>query len=420
MVPRHLSSALLDALDDRPVVLIHGPRQAGKTTLVRSVAETTRPARYLTLDDAAVLAAAKADPAGFIAGLEGPVVLDEVQRVPELFPAIKVSVDRNRRPGRFLLTGSADVLLLPRLSESLAGRMEILTLWPLSLGEIEGVVEGFVDALFGDTTPSLPRGSAGDRDVIPRILRGGYPELLEKASEDRRRAWFGSYLTSILQRDVRDLSSIEDLSALPRLLSLLASRPMALLNFADLARSSGLAQSTLKRYLTLLEATFLFRTLPAWFANLGKRLTKAPKTLLTDTGLLAHLLALDAERLKSDRGHLGGLLENLVVVELTKQLAWSAARPGLFHYRTHQGDEVDIVLEHPSGRLVGIEVKASETIAAEHLRGLKALAQATGKRFHRGVLLYLGREVVPFGPRLHVLPVAAIWRWAARAGNEGR
>ena len=417
MILRHAAVRLRKALADRPVVLLHGARQTGKTTLVRALAAAEHPARYVTFDTLTALSAARGDPAGFLAGIEGPVVLDEVQRVPDLFVAIKAEVDRRRDPGRFLLTGSANVLLVPRLSESLAGRMEIVPLWPFSQGEIERVVEGFVDAMFDEAAPALgaaPRGVA----LAERVLRGGFPEAVAMGSAERRGAWFDAYLTTILGHDVRDLANIEGLTELPRLLALVAARPMALLNYAELVRSAGLAQSTLKRYFALLEAVFLVRTLRPWHANIGKRLVKTPKILLCDSGLAAHLMGIDDARLAQDRMLLGGLLESFVAMEITKQIGWSTAAPALHHFRTHEGDEVDLVLERRSGALVGIEVKSAATVTGTDFKGLRALAQAAGRRFHRGVVLYTGTEVVPFGPRLHAVPIEALWRWGARRSRR--
>jgi predicted AAA+ superfamily ATPase len=410
MLERHIAPSLLEALADTPVVLLHGARQTGKSTLVQWVATEKHPARYLTFDDAGVLAAARHDPAGFLAGLEAPLVLDEVQRVPELFLTIKGVVDRDRRPGHFLLTGSANVLLLPRLSESLAGRMEILTLWPFSQGEIEGRREGFVDGVFAETLPRLTDEGTDRGDLTRRLLTGGYPEILERETTPRRSAWFGSYITTILQRDVRDLAHIEGLTALPRLLALLAARVMALVNSAELSRSIGLPLSTLKRYMALLEQTFLIQMVPASSGNLGKRLVKAPRLLLSDSGLAAHLLGADAERLARDPRLLGSLLENFVAMELRKQIAWSRTRPQMFHFRTQTGQEVDLVLEDRSGRIVGIEVKAGATVDSRDFRGLWSLAEAVGRRFRRGVVLYTGSAAIPFGANLHALPISALWR----------
>lgn len=414
MLARHATHRLRTALADRPVVLLHGARQTGKTTLVRAVAEELG-ARYVTLDNLTMLAAARADAAGFLAGFTQPLVLDEVQRAPELLLAIKAAVDRQRTPGRFLLTGSANVLLLPRVAESLAGRMEIVNLWPFSQGEIEGAIEGFIDAVFADEPPVLGR-SASSARLTDRVVRGGYPEAFPIESAERRHAWFDGYVTTILQRDVRDLARIEGLTELPRLLSVLASRPMAQLNFADLSRGTGLPQTTLKRYFALLETVFLVRLLPPWYANIGKRLVKTPKVLLADTGLAAHLMGIDETRMAQDRALLGGLLESFVTMELVKQAGWSVDPPALYHFRTHEGDEVDLVLERRGGALVGIEVKSAATVTAADFKGLRALAEVAGRRLRRGIVLYTGAEVVPFGAGFLALPVEALWRWRGQPG----
>ncbi len=413
MYKRFLRPLLLAALEDTPVVFLNGARQTGKSTLVRDLAEGERPARYLTFDDAAVLAAARHDPAGFIAGLEGPVIIDEVQLVPDIFPALKFAVDRDRRPGRFLLTGSANVLLLPRVSESLAGRMEILTLWPLSQGEIEGIEENLVDRLFSTpfTLPQTSSKGAGTRaDLLDRVARGGYPEAFGRKTEERRRDWFGSYITTILQRDVREIANIEGLTDLPRVLKLLATRASSLHNLADISRSIDIPQSTLRRYLTLLEATFLLSPLPAWSSNMGKRMIKAPKLALSDTGLLTYLLGANKERLAQDSDALGRSLENFVVTELRKQSSWGKTKPQLFHFRMQAGQEVDVVMEDAAGHLIGVEVKASATVTSGDFKGLRALQELTGNRFIRGVMLYTGTEAVPFGADLFALPIASLWR----------
>lgn len=408
MYRRIILQPLKTALGDSPVVLINGARQTGKTTLVQALEEERA---YLTFDDAGVLSAAKEDPAGFLAGFTGPVTLDEIQHVPELFPAIKAIVDRKRTPGRFLLTGSANVLLLPRLSESLAGRMEILTLWPLAQTEIEGRTNrNLLDRLFAEELHFGPLPEVTRADLIRRVMAGGYPEPMARTDEARRRAWFGSYLTTILQRDVRDMANIEGLTVLPRLLSLLASRTGALLNLADISRTSGLAYTTLTRYMTLLEATFLVQPLPSWSANLGTRMVKSPKLLLSDTGLAASLLGLTAERLASDGPLFGALLETFVAMELRKISGRSAQAIQFFHYRTKAGEEVDALLEDGAGRLVSVEVKASATVTSSDFKGLRALANAAGERFVRGLVLYAGNQVIPFGERLHAVPLSLLWQ----------
>lgn len=241
-----------------------------------------------------------------------------------------------------------------------------------------------------------------------RIINGGYPEAVSRTKEDRRRAWFESYITTILQRDIRDLANIEGLTSLPRLLAIIASRSPALLNFSELSRTLAMPQSTLKRYMTLLEATFLIQHLPAWSGNLGKRLVKTSKLVMSDTGLMAHLLGANKER-PATGGIIGPLLENFVVMELIKQITWSSIKPQIFHFRTQTGQEVDIVLEDRAGKLVGIEVKASSTVTAQDFKGLRVLAETTGKRFHRGIVLYTGAESLPFGPELYAIPVNSLW-----------
>jgi uncharacterized protein len=407
LYPRNIATSLLESLQDTPVVLLVGARQTGKSTLVQSLSDVNA-SRYINLDDAALQTAAKDDPQGFLKGLTGRVIIDEIQRAPELFLAIKSEVDRNREPGRFLLTGSANVLLLPRLSESLVGRMEIHTLWGLSQGELNGVKEGFISSLFADTfdlSKIPPSQSLNKQQAAEIITRGGYPESIRR-SAPRRQGFFGGYITTLLQRDIRDLAEIEGLSELPTLLSLLAARTSNLVNYSELSRSSALAQTTLKRYLRLFEASYLTTILPAWASNYSKRLVKSGKLVMCDTGLASFLIASDAIETSS---LFGSLLESFVVMELQKQLGWSRIKPRLFHYRTHSGGEVDIVLERGQ-ELVAIEVKAKVSLNNKDIAGLKAFAEDSGKRLKRGVILYLGDESVPFSDKLIALPLSSLWQ----------
>jgi len=410
MIQRHMLDALRAALADTPAVFLAGPRQAGKSTLAQSLCEGRSGRRYLTFDDAAVMAAARRDPAGFLSGLERDVVLDEVQRAPELFLALKSSIDRDRRAGRFLLTGSAGILVVPQVAEALAGRVEILNLWPFSQGEIEGKLENFIDASFSDRFPPDIDKTVSRRALCEAIVRGGFPEARGRAAAERRDAWFRSYVSTLLSRDVRDLATIEGLSELPHLLRLLSERTGGLLNYADVSRSTALPQSTVKRYMTLLEGLFLIRRVPPWSGNRTVRLVKAPKIYLVDTGLASHLVDADVETLMERPERLGSLLEAFVAGEIVKQIGWSHSRPGIHHFRTHIGREVDIVLEDRRGRCVAIEVKAAASIGPGDMKGIDAFASAAGRRFHRGVLLYTGRETVPFSTNLHALPISALWR----------
>lgn len=409
LVPRRLAARVRAALADTPVVIVNGARQTGKSTLAQQLIAEGHPAAYLTLDDAVVLSAARGDPTGFIAELRGPVVIDEVQHAPELFPAIKAAVDRDRQPGRFLLTGSADVLLLPRMAEWLAGRSEILTLWALSQSELARSQGTFVDGMFAKDLPSVLGAADLRGDVLRRAVAGGYPEVVARTAPERRRAWFSSYVTTILQRDIRDVSEITGLTAMPRLLSLLAARSMSILNMAELSRAAEVAHRTLVRYVALLETIFVVQRIPAWSGNIGRRLIRHPKVTLNDTGLLAHLLGLDAERFASDPTLAGPLVETFAAVEIAKGIGWSHAQPRLHHFRSGSGEEVDLVLERADGTIVGIEVKASSTVEERDLRGLRALAAATKRKFRRGLVLYTGRQSVPFGSEFWAVPMTALW-----------
>lgn len=418
MYTRHLYHALQSALGDARVVLLNGARQTGKSTLARQVAEE-RGGQYLTLDDPATRALATSDPGALIETGAAFTVIDEVQYAPALFPAIKRAVDTDPRPGRFLLTGSANVFLVPKLAESLAGRMEILPLHPLSQAEMGDSDSNLVDRLFdahGWRTVTLPINRI---DVANRIVAGGFPEAVTRSPGERRDAWFRGYVASILQRDIRDLAHIEGLTDMPRLLSLLAARPSALMNMSEVSRASGIAHSTLRRYLSLLEATFLLQPLPAWSTNIGKRLVKSPKIHLLDTGLTAHLAGLTDTDALTRAPALGPMLESFVVQEIRKHLAWSRQQATAWHYRSAAGQEVDLVLEAPGQRIVGVEIKATANISAGDFSGLRALADTGGEKFVCGVLFYLGENVLPFGNKLWAVPVSAFWQQPAGQDRFG-
>src|ERR1700723_901030 len=365
MFRRHIIYRLLFAFAGTPAVFVNGARQPGKSPLAQSRELAGQGRHYLTFDDPSILAAAKRDPNGFVAGLNMPVTLDEVQHVPEIFPVIKAAIDRKRQPGQFLLTGWANVMLLPKLSESLAGRMEVLTLWPFSQGEIHGVRESFVDTLFSPKPVGWTGKTAtvGRDELLETVLAGGYPLAVARHSATRRDAWFQSYVMTMLQRDIRDLANIADITAVPRLLSVVAARAGGLLNFANLSRSVALPQRTLQRYFALLEATFLVQLLRPWSRNIGKRVIQTPKVYLNDSGLLAYLLGATVDRVKTDGNVAGVLLENFAVMELRKQSTWSGVQAEVFYWRTASGQEVDVVLEDRAGRIVGLEIKAVATLS---------------------------------------------------------
>jgi len=409
MFARMLQGQVLEAIKDTPVVFVAGSRQTGKSTLVQAVQAGLPDSGYRTMDDLNTLASARRDPKGFVEALPSRAFLDEVQRAPEVFLPIKAAVDRDRRPGRFVLTGSANVLALPRVSDSLAGRMEILTLWPLAQAEIEGTSPEFIDACFSGQAGSL-RGPVRSRTtLLQRVSAGGYPEILARATRQARARWFDGYLTTLVQRDVRDLAQIEGVIQLPPLLATLAARAGSPLNFADLGRNLAMNQMTVKRYIALFEALFLAVTLPPWSDNLGKRLAKTAKIYFNDAGLLAHLLGVDADGLAHQSVSKGALVENFAVMELMKLAANSQARPSLFHFRTSSGQEVDVVMETRRRDLVGVEIKSAATVADADFRGLHNLAAIVGKRLRAGIVLYAGRETLPFGDRMWAVPLEALW-----------
>ncbi len=407
--PRFALPRLREALADTPVVLIHGPRQCGKTTLALDVGEA-QGFSYVSFDDAVTLTAAQTDPAGFVADLPPRTVLDEVQRVPGLFTAIKMAVDRNRTPGRFILTGSANVLLVPKLADSLAGRMEIHRLYPLAQCEIARKEPGFLAALFGASF-KVRSGERLGAELVERIVAGGYPAALARASAYRRAVWYRDYLESLIQRDVQDLARISSLDVLPRLLKLVAAQTAKLLNVTHLAAPFQLSRPTIGDYVTLLERVFLLERLPPWHSNRLSRLVKTPKVHIGDTGLAASLLGLSAADLAQDRMTLGALLETFVLQELRRQASWEVEPTSFYHFRDKDGAEVDIVLERGS-RVAGVEVKASGTVTPSDFRGLRKLKEATGDRFAGGVVLYDGEVTAGFGDELYAVPIRALWETA--------
>jgi hypothetical protein len=403
---RHLAPRLREALADTPAVLIHGPRQSGKTTLARTVGEP-RAYRYVSFDDEPTLKAAHNDPVGFVARLPARTILDEVQRVPQIFTSLKAAIDKRRTPGRYILTGSANVLLVPRLADSLAGRMGMLRLHPLAQTELERAQPRFIDALFGGSfrTGITERLGSG---LARRIVAGGYPAALARATAARRSAWYRDYIETEIQRDVRDLARIHSLEALPKLLAVAASYTARLINVADLSAPFELTRQTVHDYVTLLERVFLLERLPAWHSNSLSRLVKRPKLHMGDTGIACALLGMDAPALEKDRAALGAMVETFVLQELRRQADGGIEHIGFFHFRDRDDFEVDIVLER--GRSVaGVEVKAAASVNEGDLRGLRKLQDAAGKAFTCGVVLYDGTATIPFGERLFAVPIRLLW-----------
>lgn len=408
MFKRFILDILTKAVKRSRVILINGARQTGKTTLMRLL-QQNHSFTYITLDDELTFLAAKANPTNFIASYKKPLIIDEIQRVPELFLAIKMDVDVHQDPGRFVVTGSANPLLLPRLGDSLAGRMEVLNVMPLSQGELCGEKEQFIPAVFNEWQWSEPEHVIPQHDIYKKIIVGGYPAAVACANEEDRLVWMRNYLNLILQRDVRDLMSIEKIAELPRLLWLLANRSASLLNVSEVARDAKLEMKTMQRYITLLETIFLIHVYPAWSTNISQRFIKSPKLSMVDTGLLAYLLNVSHEKTHSTQMAMGKLVENFVVAELLKQASWSEPYVRVFHSRTIGGHEIDIVLEDPSGRVVCIEVKASSTVQLSDAKGLIYMRDKLGDQYIQGIVLYTGAHAIPLDDRIWCVPIQSLW-----------
>jgi predicted AAA+ superfamily ATPase len=405
MFSRLAETELRDALADTPVVLLHGPRQTGKSTLAQVVGASVG-ASYVSLDDPIPRALAVQDPAGLFNGYSSTLIVDEVQRAPELFLALKSAVDRDRRPGRFLLTGSANVLTLPKLADSLAGRISIIDLRPLAQSEIEGCQTNLIDELF---EPEWAAKTKVTDDLVSRIVRGGFPEPYSRPKPNRRDAWFADYIRTLLERDVRDLANIDGLAQMPRLLKLLAIKCGSALNVSDLSVETRIPNTSLHRYLDLLKALFLIFQVPAWSFDEAAKLAKTPKTFLVDTGLVCFLRSLDQVALARETEQFEPILKNFVAAELDKLKSFSIQRPGLFHLRTIRRLEVDFVLETRAGSVVGISVSASPRVLPHHLDGLTHLRDLAGDRFVRGIHLYTGDAPQQLGQKLTALPISALW-----------
>ena len=403
--PRLLVSRLQEALADTPVVLVTGPRQAGKTTLVRHLAGTGM--RYLTLDDNLTLLSAREDPVGFIRNLDRAVI-DEIQRAPSLLLAIKKTVDEDRRPGRFLLTGSANLMTLPLVADSLAGRMETLALYPFAQCEISQQSTCWLDAVFAGRIPNVTQPLLGDA-LIEAVLGGGYPEVLARSSPRRRQAWHRQYLDALIQRDVQEIASIDKLGQLPQFLRAVAEMAGQLCNYSQLGAQMGMDAKTANKYMGIFEQMYLLKRIPVWAGNRLKRVLKSPKLQFIDSGLLAALRGLTVDTLQRDRSLFGALLETFVYAELLKHTTWAEADYQILYYRDADQYEVDFVVENRAGELVGVEVKASATITEKDLRGLKRLQVLAGDTMRMGVILYDGTEALPLGDKLWAVPLSSLW-----------
>jgi predicted AAA+ superfamily ATPase len=398
---------VVEALSDTRVVLVNGARQSGKSTLVKQIAQGTT-AEWRDLDRDFIRQGAVSDPDGFV-DFPGMMVIDEIQRAPELLLAIKAQVDADPKPGRYLLTGSARILGLRALPDTLVGRMETIELWPFSQGEIDSTPDGFIDAIFAQGADLRHTSEISRSDYAERVVRGGFPEAVSRTNTRRRQRFFDSYIGDLIVRDVNELSEIERVSDMHALTRLLAARSGQLLVRQSIGRELGLPTSTAYRYLGLLEEVYLIKRIPAWSRNLSNRAVSTAKVAFVDSGMAASLLSVDARGLVRPNGSFGPLLEGFVLMELARQLTWAENRVDLYHYRTKDGVEVDAVLEDRRGQVVGVEVKAASTVRAEDFRGLRHLADRLGDDFIAGIVLHTGTQTLPFGNRMLAMPVSAIW-----------
>jgi hypothetical protein len=411
MKRRYLKDPILESLKHFPAVLLTGARQVGKSTLALSLIESPWKARYLTLDDRAVLDAALRDPDGFVSGVSTPAVIDEVQRAPDLMRALKRMVDRHREPGQYLLTGSANVMTLSSVSESLAGRVALHTLYPFSWPEfLESPLPTVLNDLFKAATARelikhLPRPPKTDyrTQLTQRMMAGGYPPATLMTSDRARGEWFSSYRQTYLERDLLNIQSIEHIPDFNRLLTLTALRTGRLLNLSDLSRETGLPFTTLRRYMNLLEVTYQIFLLRPYFTHAGKRLVKTPKIYFNDTGMAAHFIGADSWTALENQGNAGPMAETWVASELTKLLPLIDHRARLYFWRTQTGQEVDFLIER-GGKLVAIEVKWAHRIENSVIRNLERCAQDLKDRLSFSVILYGGREIVPLSAKMVALP----------------
>lgn len=410
-IARHVKPRMLESLGDTRIVVLQGARQVGKTTLIREITDDLM-GRLVTLDDDLTRAAAEADPSGFLTQVpDGMLAIDEVQRVPALVLALKLAVDRDPRPGRFLLTGSANLLRLPAMQDSLAGRAESVDLFGFSQGELAGHREQFIDRLLTGESFVGHASTLTRHDYLERACAGGYPEALARTPGRRRAAWLDNYVQRIVERDAADISTLQHLGELPRLLRLLAARNSGELNTANLANDAGMPVRTLAPYLDLLETLFLVQRIPAWSTNLSKRVVSRPKSMLLDTGLAARLVNVSAAGASPTANPelAGQLLEGFVAGELRRQLGWSEQTAHLSHYRDHAGDEVDLILATDDGRVAGIEVKATSSVSGRDARWLNRLRDRLGSRFAGGLILHTGPTSAPFGDRVLAAPMDVLW-----------
>lgn len=408
-IPRNSRVLAEEIFSDTPVLTVSGARQVGKSTLVSQLLQN-RSHRLLNLDNAATLQAAQTDPDGFVRQFpEGVVAIDEIQRVPALLRAIKAALDEDRRPGRFIVTGSSNLMNLKGAEESLAGRAETLRLRGFSQGERKGITEDFA-ANAWNPHPQLPASEFERIDYLRMITESSFPEIAE-ATPRRRDRWVQAYVERVLTKDATDLYGIQYPDRLRVLLGKIASQGASEFVAAHIGRELNIPERSVPGYLDALKNVFLIDVLPAWGTNLTRRVISKPKVFLQDPATAASLVGVDAASLEMQisSSFTGGLLESFVATELLKQQEWSAIPFKLFHFRDSTGKEVDLVMESRNREVVGVEVKAAVSLQGKDFSGLRHLQTLAGERFRCGILLYAGKESLPMGPGLWAMPISALW-----------
>ncbi len=359
---------------------------------------------YFSLDDPALLAAVQADPLGFVNRLDRAII-DEVQRAPQLLMALKLVIDQDRRPGRFLLTGSANLMALPHISDSLAGRVEIFNLLPLSHSELARRPNDFLSQARAQSWSLTSPAPSQQISMVQQVLAGGYPEMQQRATPARRQAWARAYMTTLVERDIQDIAHIDQTSQIPQLLNITAELSGQLVNLSQIGGQIGMDGKTVDKYLGILEKLFLVRRLPAWSRNELNRLIKAPKIHFLDAGLQSTLTRLTSELAVTQRTRFGATLETWVYGELLKLQSITPESWFLSHYRDKDQVEVDFVLESPLREIIGIEVKAAASVQLSDFKGLRRLRELAGAQFVTGIVLYDGTHALPFGDGLWAVPL---------------
>ncbi|HXF90932.1 MAG TPA: ATP-binding protein [Candidatus Nitrosotenuis sp.] len=398
---RRIKDHIASVLQDTPIILISGPRQCGKSTLASEFSD-----HHATLDDYSVLDSIRSDPEGYLKArlMErkmSPFILDEAQLAPELFRPLKKLIDLDKKPGMMILTGSANILSWEKMPDSLVGRMESIELFPFSLSEVSEVQSNWIDGIFdGGEISELFQTKVAKEDYEYFLMSSGFPEAFARRDPHRREDWLRNYVHALIERDARTLGNIESPGHLHKLMIFLSNQIGSTVNQTNIAQQVGISRPTMSKYLSYLELLYLITFVHPWHRNLNKRLVKTPKIYLNDTGILRYF--------RPDSAQTGTLVEQHVLCELKKQISFSRSKPRLYFYRTLEGAEVDFILEHRNGQLIGIEVKSTQQISQSTFKNLISFKKDNEHQFLKGLVFYNGDSILPFGPNLFAIPLRCL------------